>query len=133
MGATALSAITMRRRVSARSGHYAPVRLALLGVAMIAFEVALAGWLAARLREQGRSPREAWRWLPRSAITWTGVILVVRAESPTAAVALLLMVGLVAAICLIVLLARGVRGLPEFARQLRRIGEPDAWRGTKRG
>jgi hypothetical protein len=120
----------MRRRVSARSGHYAPVGLALLGVAMIAFEVALAGWLAARLREQGRSPREAWRWLPRSTVTWTGMILVVRAVSPTAAGALLLTVGLVAAICLIVLLARGVRGLPEFARQLRRIGEPDAWRGT---
>jgi hypothetical protein len=36
-------------------------------------------------------------------------------------------------VLLIVLLTRGVRGFPEFVRQLRRIGEPDAWRGTKRG
>jgi hypothetical protein len=65
-------------------------------------------------------------------MTWMAVILVVSAVSPTAAAALLLIVGLVIAVYLIVLLARGVRGLPEFVRQLRRIGEPDAWRGIER-
>ena len=136
MGATARSAMPMRLQVSAGSRPYASVGLALLGVAMLTFEVAFARWLAARLKEQGRSPREAWRWLPRSAITWTGIILVVHAVSPTAAGVLLVIVGSVAAIylivLLIVLLTRGVRGFPEFVRQLRRIGEPDAWRGTKR-
>jgi hypothetical protein len=41
-----------------------------------------------------------------------------------------MIVVLVACCFVLVLLARGVRGLPEFARQVRRIGEPDAWRGT---
>jgi hypothetical protein len=99
---------------------------------MLAFEVGVAVWLAARLKEQGRSPREAWRRLPRSAITWMAVIFVVGAVSPTAAAAILLIVGLVAAFYLVVLLVHGVRGLPEFARQLRRIGEPAAWRGIER-
>jgi hypothetical protein len=116
----------------ARFGQYALVGLALFGVAMLAFEVALARWLAARLNEQGRSPREAWRRLPRSAIAWMAVVFIVSAVSPTAAAAILLIVGLVAAVYLIVRLAHGVRGLPEFARQLRRIGEPDAWRGIER-
>lgn len=121
-----------QRELCARFGHYAPVGLALLGVAMLAFEVGVAMWLAARLKEQGRSPREAWRRLPRSAITWMAVVLVVNAVSPTAAAAILLTVCLVAAVYLIVLLAHGVRGLPELARQLRRIGDPDAWRGIER-
>jgi hypothetical protein len=89
----------------------------------------LAVRLAAWLKEDGRSPLEAWRQLPRLMMTWFAVALVVSAASPSAAVALL---GLVAVVRLIVLLTRGVRGLPEFARQVGRIGQPDAWRGTER-
>jgi hypothetical protein len=65
-------------------------------------------------------------------MTWVAVILVLTPVSPTAAAALMLIGGLAAAVYLIVQLARGVRGLPEFVRQLRRIGEPDAWRGIQR-
>jgi hypothetical protein len=113
---------------AARSGHYAPVGLALVGVAMLAFEVALARWLPTRLKERGRPSREAWLVLPRLVTSWVAVALVASAVSPAAAVAFS---GLVAAVYLIVVLARA-RGLPEFARQLRRMGEPDAWRGTER-
>jgi hypothetical protein len=66
-------------------------------------------------------------------MTWLAVVLVASAVSPAAAATLLLIVGLAAAVYLIVLLARAVRGLPEFVRQLRRIGDPDAWRGIERG
>ena len=113
-------------------GQDAPVGLALLGVAMLAFEIAITRWAAIELQEQGRSPREAWRRLPQSAFTWVAVILVVSAVSPSAGGVLLGIVVTVAAVYLIVLLARGLRGLPEFARQLRRIGDPDAWRGIER-
>jgi hypothetical protein len=110
------------------SGHHVPVALPLLGVVILALEFALAGWLAVRLKAHGRSRRELWRLLPRLTTTWVAVALVVSAVSPTAAADLL---GLAAILYLIVVLTRGVRGLPEFARQLWRIGEPDAWRGTE--
>jgi hypothetical protein len=58
-----------------------------------------------------------------------GLVLLVSWVSRLAAVVLMIVV-LVACCFVIVLLARGLRGLPEFARQVRRIGEPDAWRGT---
>jgi hypothetical protein len=58
------------------------------------------------------------------------LVLLVSWVSPLAAAVLLMIVVLVACCFVLVLLARGVRGLPEFARQVRRIGEPDAWRGT---
>jgi hypothetical protein len=109
-----------------------PVGLALLGVAMLAFEVALTRWVALRLVEQGRPPREAWRRLPRSPFTWLGVTLVAGAVSTTAATVLMMTVLLMVAVHLTVLLARGVRGLPAFARQVRRMGDPDAWRGIER-
>jgi len=108
------------------------VALALLGCALLAYEVALARWTAAWLTEQGRSPWPAWRWLTRSGITWLGVILIVDWVSPPAAGAIFVVVALVTVAWLVVVLVRGVRGLPEFVRQVRRIGDPDAWRGIER-
>lgn len=105
--------------------------LALAGVAILAFKVALARWTAARLVAHGQSPRQAWLWLVQAPFTWMGVILVVYAVSPTAAAVLFGLVFLVTVVFFTVVVARGVRGLPEFARQVRRIGDPDAWRGIE--
>jgi hypothetical protein len=108
------------------------VALALVAVAILVYEVVLTRWFAARLVEQGRSPREAWSRLPRSPVLWVAVILVVSAVSPAAGAVLFGIAFLVGSVFVIVLVVRGVRGLPEFARQVRRIGDPDAWRGIER-
>lgn len=108
------------------------MELALFGVALLAYEVAVAVWLAARLAEQGRPRREAWLMIPRSALTWFAVIFVVGWVSAPVAGALMVIGLLVIVVFLVVLLVRGVRGLPEFVREVRRIGEPGAWRGTER-
>jgi hypothetical protein len=105
--------------------------MALAGCAMLALGFALTIWEAARLTEQGRSPRAAWQWRLRSPFTWMALVLVVGSVSPPAGAALFGIVMLATLALLVVFLVRGVRGLPAFARQVRRIGEPDAWRGTE--
>jgi hypothetical protein len=101
-------------------------------MATLVYEVVITKWLAARLVEQGRSPREAWRRMLQAPFMWMGVILIVSAVSPTTAAVLFGIVFLWVAVVLIVGVARGMRSLPEFARQVRRIGDPDAWRGIER-
>lgn len=102
-----------------------------MGVAILAGEIALARWLASKLRARGEPTWPAWRHLGQSSLTWLAVILIVVAISPTAAEPLIAVVFVVAVVFLVVLLVRGVRGLPEFAREVRQIGNPDAWRGGR--
>lgn len=108
------------------------VKLALFGGALLAYEVVVARSLAARLAEQGRPRREARLMIPRSALTWMAATFVLGWVSPPAAGALMVVVLSAIVVFLVVLLVRGVRGLPEFARQVRHIGEPAVWRATER-
>jgi hypothetical protein len=104
-------------------GTMACVGMALLGAAMILYEVALWATLAARgLRHRGDPTTRAWRGAMRSLIAWLGVILLVAAVSVTAAGILML----VAAVIAVVQIARGIRDFPAVWRLL---GDPAAWRG----
>jgi hypothetical protein len=102
---------------------------ALGGLVMLAWEVALTRWIVAELAKQGRPTRQAWRRVPLSPITWAAVICLVWSVSAAAAGVLMGVILVLAFVFVLVLLARGVRGLPQFARELRRMGDPEAWRG----
>jgi len=105
------------------------VGIGLVGVALLALEVVLSKSMANQLAEQGRPTRPAWIHFWSAPFTWGGVVFVVAAVNPTAAAALGLTICLVVLAFSLVLIVRGVRGLPEFIRGVRRIGDPDAWRG----
>jgi hypothetical protein len=104
---------------------------ALFGVALLAWKISLIRWEASLLAKGGLPTRGAWRRLPRSGITWIAVIAIVSSFSPMGAGVLMAGVFVVSVAFVVLLLVRGVRGLPEFARQVRRIGDPAAWRGDR--
>ena len=106
--------------------------LAWVGCVMLAFQVGLTLLVRADLMELGRSPRAAWRRLLLSPFTWLGLVFVVDSVSPPVAAALFGILMLAVLAMLVVGLVRGLRGLPAFVRQARRIGDPDAWRGMER-
>jgi uncharacterized membrane protein YadS len=100
-----------------------------VGAFLIAIAVGISGWGAAQLKKRDEPTRRAWQLLLRSGNLWIGMVLLISAFSPVAAGALLVAILVVVTTFFVVLLSRGVRGLPEFWRRLRRIGDPAAWRG----
>jgi len=100
----------------------AGVGMALLGAALILYEVALWAAVARRLRHRGDPTTRAWRGAMRSLIAWLGVILLVAAVSVTAAGILMLLAAVIA----VVQIVRGIRDFPAVRRLL---GNPAAWRG----
>jgi hypothetical protein len=97
---------------------------------MIAATILLRWSVARDLRAKGQPTQLAWQGLWSSPLIWMGAILIVGFVSPAAGGVL---IGTLIAIYLVffaVLFARGIRGLPAFWRRVRRIGEPDAWRGN---
>ena len=108
------------------------VASAIVGVLLVALALSIAIWTAGVLRRRGEPTRVAWVHLVQSPTLWFGVVLLLSTFSPWAAGAVLAMLVLFHVTFLIVLLIRGVRGLPEFVRRVRSIGDPAAWRGESR-
>ena len=72
----------------------------------------------------------AWRGVWANPMLVFGVLFILMAVNETAATIYfgLVMLGLLVAV--VWLLAKGVRSAPEIWRRVRRIGDPEAWRGN---
>lgn len=105
------------------------VGLALLGVGMIAWEVSLSWRMATALKAHGHSPGPAWRRLALPQLAWFGLIFVAGAVSEVAAAVLFGLMLLVMGTYVVILVSRGIRSAPAMVREVRRIGDPAAWRG----
>lgn len=95
--------------------------MVITGVALLALSAGFSAWVARWLRREGRSTAPAWKMFARSATTWSGLILLTTAINAIAGgVLILAAVGFG--------LLQIVRGVREFPRVWRRIGDPVAWR-----
>lgn len=93
-----------------------------VGLAGLSFSIGVAFWTAKLLKAQDRPTTVAWRHLSLSPIAWISVIAIVGTVNAAAGGVLMLLAFLGA----LVQIFRGVR---DFPRVWRLIGDADAWRG----
>jgi hypothetical protein len=100
-----------------------------MGVVLIVLGLAPRLWLTRELRRQGWPVRHAWRRILVPATPWLGVSLLI--GSVNNVIGGLMMLTL-AAFWLTVLVIGLVRGAWRMPTALRLLGDPAAWRGTRR-